>query len=258
VTGENQQQIEVVSVNFTLGTAEGPIQASATVPAGETNLTELLPVLQSLNDSILNGVQEQIGAAGLQVSCKAGCGACCRQLVPISIFEAEALGKWINTLAEDVQQELARRFDQSLRSLAKAGILERVLEEDWIQDKDLALDLSLTYFQAGIPCPFLEDDSCSIHPIRPMICREYLVTSPAAHCSNPTPETVNPIPLPLYLSRVLTNMGAEAEHETRGWIPFLFLFAWMEAKAEPGRYFSGEGPKVLYEFLRRIDRARMR
>jgi hypothetical protein len=43
--------------------------------------------------------------------------------------------------------------------------------------------MSLEYFRLGITCPFLEDGSCSIYEHRPLVCREYLVTSPAAHCA---------------------------------------------------------------------------
>jgi Fe-S-cluster containining protein len=43
--------------------------------------------------------------------------------------------------------------------------------------------LGLDYFRLGVTCPFLEDGSCSIYEHRPLVCREYLVTSPAAHCA---------------------------------------------------------------------------
>ncbi len=43
------------------------------------------------------------------------------------------------------------------------------------------------YFHLGIACPFLEDESCSIHADRPISCREYLVTSPAVNCADPKP-----------------------------------------------------------------------
>jgi hypothetical protein len=33
------------------------------------------------------------------------------------------------------------------------------------------------YFLQGVACPFLEAESCGIHPDRPLACREYLVTS---------------------------------------------------------------------------------
>lgn len=39
------------------------------------------------------------------------------------------------------------------------------------------------YFALGIPCPFLVDDSCGIHPARPLACREYVVASDPTHCA---------------------------------------------------------------------------
>ena len=94
---------QTVTVNFKLALGDGTFDASATVPEGECNLTEILPVLQSLDGSLLNAVAEQINEAGLSISCKAGCGACCRQMVPLSIFEAQALAVWIGTLDPNTQ-----------------------------------------------------------------------------------------------------------------------------------------------------------
>ena len=64
------------------------------------------------------------------------------------------------------------------------------------------------------------------------------------------------MPLPLYLSRVLGRMGAEIENDARGWIPLLFLFAWMKAGAHPGEAISGDGPQVLHEFVRNLGHGR--
>ncbi len=244
-----------ITVEFTVGIGDGHFNASATVPAGQTNLTQILPVLQSLDSSFIDGVAAQYADAGLHVSCKAGCGACCRQMVPLSIFEAEALAGWIRTLPEPHQQELARRFDQSLRKLASAGLIDRMVTEDWLAETESARKLALDYLYQRVPCPFLEDESCSIHPIRPLICREYLVTSPPEHCADPAKLGVEPVRMPLNFSRVLVRMGAEVEHDRRGWIPLLFLFAWMESGARPGEAVAGEGPQVLYEFVKRLSLA---
>ncbi len=252
----DDQQLETVSVEFTVGVGDGQFAATAVVPAGRTNLTQILPVLQSLENSIIQGVSAQLNAAGLSVSCKAGCGACCRQMVPLSIFEAEALTAWIRSLPEAHQEELARRFDQSLRKLAHAGLIDRMVNEDWFAETESARRLAIDYLYQRIPCPFLEEESCTIHPFRPLICREYLVTSPPEHCYDPATLQANPVHLPLNLSRVLNALGAELEHDSRGWIPLLFLFAWMESGAHPGEAISGNGPQVLYEFVKRIDLAR--
>ena len=247
---------ETVTVEFTIGLEEGKFTATATVPAGRTNLTQILPVLRDIEDSLIAGIASQLNQVGHKISCKAGCGACCRQMVPISIFEAEALAAWIRTLPEASQLELAKRFDAGLRKLGAAGLIDRLVEEDAFAEGESARQLALDYLYVRVPCPFLEDESCSIHPIRPLACREYLVTSPPEHCFDPATLKAVPVPLPLYLSRVLGRMGAEIENDARGWIPLLFLFAWMKAGAHPGEAISGDGPQVLHEFVRNLGHGR--
>jgi Fe-S-cluster containining protein len=252
----DEQLRETISVEFTVGLGDGQFSAAAVVPSGRTNLTEILPVLQSLDDSFIAGVTAQLGDAGRSVSCKAGCGACCRQMVPISIFEAEALSAWIRTLPELQQQELARRFHEGLLKLAKGGLIDRMVNEDWLAETESARKMALDYLYQRVPCPFLEDESCSIHPIRPLICREYLVSSAPEHCFDPATLPVVPVHLPLHFSRILNAIGAELERDSRGWIPLLFLFAWMKSGAHPGESVAGEGPEVLYEVVKRVSIAR--
>jgi hypothetical protein len=62
--------------------------------------------------------------------------------------------------------------------------------------------------------------------------------------------------MPLHFSRILNHIGAEIEHDNRGWIPLVFLFAWMKADAHPGDAVSGTGPEVLYEFVKRMNIAK--
>jgi len=246
---------ETVSVEFSLAYGDGQITATAEVPSGKTNLTQLLPILQALDDSLIGAAISEAVAEGRSISCKAGCGACCRQLVPISIFEAEALTAWMRTLPESGQQELAQRFDRALRTLAASGILERLVasgSDFWDAETEAHKSLAIDYYRQRVPCPFLVDEACSIHPMRPLICREYLVTSAPEHCIDPTTLQTEMVHLPLRLMPALNQIGAEIEHNTRGWIPLVFLFAWMKANAHPGEKISGTGPEVLYTFLSRI------
>ena len=244
-----------IAVSFTVGVGEGKFDATARVPAGRTNLTQILPVIQSLSDSFIEGVAAQYAEAGMKVSCRAGCGVCCRQFVPLSIFEAEALTAWFRAQPEDRRRQLAERFHQCLVQLSAAGMLDRILTEEWFAGSESAKELGITYLRLRIPCPFLEDESCSIHPIRPLICREYLVSSPPEHCVDPSTLQVVAVRLPLHFSRILNRMGAEIERSPRGWIPLLFLLAWMESGAHPGEAVSGDGPAVLFEFVKRLPEA---
>jgi Fe-S-cluster containining protein len=244
---------ETVTVEFAIGLREGKFKASAVVPAGQTNLTHMLPVLQAMDDSLIAGVASQLSQIGRTISCKAGCGACCRQMVPLSIFEAEALTTWIRSLPQARQQELERRFDETLRKFAASGFIDRLVNEDWFAETESARQLATEYLYQRIPCPFLENESCSIHPIRPLICREYLVTSPAEHCYDPATLKAEPVPLPLRFAWALNRIGADLENDSRGWIPLIFLFAWMKAGAHPGDAISGDGPQVLYEFVKNLN-----
>jgi hypothetical protein len=69
-----------------------------------------------------------------------------------------------------------------------------------------------------MPCPFLEEESCSIHPARPTACREYLVTSAASHCARPSAETVDVVALPAKVSRTVMQLDAAAAGAKAGWV----------------------------------------
>jgi Fe-S-cluster containining protein len=238
-----------VEVSFSLKIGEGTLNASLTVPAEKTTLTGLLPILQDFDSSIIHHVVNEATEAGHPISCRAGCGACCRQMVPLSVFEAEFLGQWFSTLPEDRQAELAERFRQGLIKLKEAGVLDKLMNQDWGTDEKSFVQMAVDYFHAGVPCPFLEDESCSIHPIRPLICREYLVTSPAELCQDPSINQISAIHLPLMPSQALFKMSRELTRDSRGWMPLIFLLAWAKRGVKPGDYYSGTGQEVLRIFM---------
>ena len=240
-----------VQVDFVLAVGPGRLNASVRVPAGHVTLTQILPALQSLSSNIMASTTQQVEAEGHKVSCRAGCGACCRQLVPLSIFEAEALADWIRTLPQEQQDHLAERFHRALLALRDAGMIERLNPETWVGEEEMAA-LALDYFLQRVACPFLVDESCSIHPIRPLICREYLVTSPAEFCVMPTRDKVVGVPVPVKLSKLMFRLGAAVEDGRSGWIPLVFLLAWMQARIRPGDAIQGAGPELLHEMVKRL------
>ena len=47
------------------------------------------------------------------------------------------------------------------------------------------------YFRADVPCPLLDGQgTCAVRPVRPLACREYLVTSDPTHCATADDEQV--------------------------------------------------------------------
>jgi len=240
-----------VRATFSLPVGGGFLNASAQLPAGRTTLTELLPVIQNLENVIIGRVTEEAEQAGSPISCRAGCAACCRQMVPVSLFEAEALTRWMRTLPEEQQAALGRRFHRALSELSDKGIIDSILNQEWVLEEGLTTQLAIDYFHAGVACPFLENENCSIHPIRPLACREYLVVSPPELCQDPSIHDLKGVLLPLKLSRVLHSFGQQFEQDPRGWIPLVFLLAWGKSGVRPGERVAGTGEEVLRMFLER-------
>ncbi|MDB5292085.1 MAG: hypothetical protein JWL69_3326 [Phycisphaerales bacterium] len=164
-----------------------------TVPDRPVRPAELLPAYRSISEQLTAIAVKDVEGAGFKISCKAGCGACCRQLVPISPIEARELVKVIERMPEPRRTEVRRRFSAVRQALQQAGLLERLADPRHARE---GRALSEEYWRLRLPCPFLENESCSIYPDRPIACREYLVASPAGHCAEPTSVNVRALPLP--------------------------------------------------------------
>jgi Fe-S-cluster containining protein len=248
----SQSPASTVKADFALPVGGAALNVSVQLPAGRTTLTQLLPIIQNLENAVVAKISAEASAAGHPISCRAGCGACCRQLVPINLFEAEALADWLATLPEERMAVLRERFSRALALLRNAGVIERILDGSWSHDEQTSTELAVDYFHAGAACPFLENESCSIHPMRPLICREYLVTSPPHLCQDPAVNNVSGIQLPLRLSRAMFAIGQEIEQDHRGTMPLVFLLAWARNRARPGDLVAGSGPEVLKRFLNQV------
>lgn len=197
------------------------IPVEMTVPAGPVAVEDVLPVLQGLSSLFAARAEARAAAEGRTVSCRAGCGACCRQMVPVAAAEARALARLVQALPEPRQSAVRRRFDEALQTLNALGILDRL-----DQDPESRRRVGLDYFGAGVACPFLENEACSIHPDRPLSCREYLVTSPPEYCSEPSPE-VRTLTLEAHPSVALLQADLRD-----GWTPLVLALVF-DAEAPP-------------------------
>lgn len=169
----------MASTRLALNIGSYRMEATVTVPANPVPLGELLPLLQDLDNRLVAIAEQVVRDEGKEISCRAGCGACCRQLVPISEVEAHAIADLIDSMPPPRRDEIGRRFAAARDRLDAAGLLGRIENPTQITGEE-SDELGGAYFRLAIACPFLEDESCSIHPDRPMCCREYLTrASPA-------------------------------------------------------------------------------
>ncbi len=181
-------------VQFELMLGDEAVSLSLELPTAPTPARRMLPVFQTLTHEVIDAGVAEVTRRGETVSCRAGCGACCRQSVPISLTEARQLAALVEAMPEPRRSQIRARFADATARLEAAGMLDELRRLDAMPNEWHAA-LHPRYFALGIPCPFLEEESCSIHPDRPLICREYLVTSSPEHCAEATTQKVRRVPL---------------------------------------------------------------
>jgi Fe-S-cluster containining protein len=116
-------------------------------PDDEARQAWLTPLLDGYHITDL-GVHEGIRreqAQGRRLACSKGCAACCRAHLTIPVYPLELIGIYWYA----IERVTGATRDRLHRQLAD--------------------------YRIGSPCPFLVDDACSIHPMRPMACRQFNV-----------------------------------------------------------------------------------
>ena len=144
------------------------VTVTLAVPTGPAQAEDLLPALRTLTEVFVDRGVARVTREGAAVSCRMGCGACCRQLVPIAGSEARMLARVVAAMPPPRRARVRARFAAALAALDAVGLLTRLSDAS-----ATAASEGLAYLRLGIPCPFLEDESCSIYEDRPLVCRDY-------------------------------------------------------------------------------------
>src|SRR5262245_53608497 len=131
------------TLRLTVGTLK--VAHPITVPNAAVPAADIVPALQGLVNAVV-----QAAEAEQTISCRKGCGACCRQLVPVSRSEGERLLQVVAALPIERRETLKARFAAAEAAVEAAGLAERRGRSD--------RELSTAYFAMAVPCPFLEDE----------------------------------------------------------------------------------------------------
>ncbi len=155
----------------------------------------------------------ELPAPAATISCRRGCSACCLQPALISPAEAFNLARLMRE-----RPELARRAAATRQRDRQSAA------------RDPGTSAYRRWTIGRIPCPCLDDDgSCTIHPERPLVCRQHLVLSPAEFCSSPDGFGVAVLPLDRDLHELLTWLCARLMGTTPQSIPLPNALAWAQA-----------------------------
>jgi Fe-S-cluster containining protein len=242
--------MELGRASFTLKILGQDHSCSAAVPAEAVRVQAMLPVFNAITSLVVQAHAASATAAGRAISCRAGCGACCRQPVPITHSEARRIVELVESMPEERRAAVRARFDSAMERLRKSGLLA-VMRGETDPNSEVSRKLAYRYFDLGIPCPFLEDESCSIHEDRPLRCREYLVTSPAAMCAEVETQPVEVVPIFNRPSEALAAIGRGDQALRPGFIALVQAFEWAKAHETPEQ--PVEGPAILQHFLRALS-----
>lgn len=236
-----------VVFNIRLNVAGEDSELELAVPNAHVRVADLLPLFQGLVNFFVEAGVRSVSEKGRTVSCRAGCGACCRQMVPVSESEAIRLAEFVEDLPTERRERVQERFQRTVETFDERGMLDR-LETIRSLAPEERTRFGIEYFHGGIPCPFLDEESCSIHEDRPLACREYLVTSPRELCARPEDDALGKVPLPLYLSRLIYRFEDGKGDDEPRWLPLVLALRWA-GEAENRQRPSYPAPQLISRFL---------
>jgi Fe-S-cluster containining protein len=237
-----------VAFDVALDTATGPLRGRVAIDPGPMRLAELVPQALELTDLLASRAVRKEAGEGRVVSCAKGCGACCRQPAPLSIPEVFWVAALVGRLREPTRARALAAFRDAEERLERAGQRAVWLAEPY--DEDAALAAMLPYFQLGIACPFLVDEACAVHPVRPTRCREFAVTTPAAWCAEPTANLMRTVPV-APMSAPLARLASELTGEPHGLVPLTLALRWADENRALGER-TWPGPELFSAFLRHL------
>src|ERR1700744_6321633 len=113
---------DIMTADLELVIGDRRLAVRLPVPMGATDLRGMLPALRVLMAGLCGVAIEVAAAQQRAVACKAGCGACCRQLVPILGAEAHELAGLVDAMPPDRRGVVLRRFSAARAQLEAAGL----------------------------------------------------------------------------------------------------------------------------------------
>jgi Fe-S-cluster containining protein len=239
-----------------LNTSAGQLTRAVEVPTGFVPVTAIVPLIRRLGEEAQALEEARSSETGRSLSCHKGCAACCRMMVPLSPPEAFALRDFVSSLPTERQQRISARLAQTKTLLLSKGLWHRLVEmgETTQPPDDEALEpINRDYYALRMPCPFLEDEICSIYEERPAACRELLVTSPAEWCQDLVKNQVEQIPVPVRIGSALGLLWGELTKTPARLIPLPLALDWAERHQRENQS-TWQGPWLLDRALDKVWR----
>ncbi len=239
-----------------LNTPAGRLTTAVDVPTAFVPVTAIVPLMRRLGEEAQALEEARSSDEGRGRSCQKGCAACCRMLVPLSPPEAFALREFVQSLPSEQQERVATRLAQAKSILLTHGLWNQLVDmgrSSQAPDDGMLEPINQAYYALRMPCPFLEDNLCSIYDERPAACRELLVVSPAELCQDMAKNPVEPIPVPVRIGPALGLLWGELTGTQPKLIPLPIALDWAEQHQQESRK-TWQGPRLLDTALDKVWR----
>lgn len=144
-------------------------------------------VYSALDEAIACSLDQLRNGDGIVPTCTRGCSDCCRNHIVTNVAEAHALAQYVK-----------REF-----SIGQISGL-RMRTKQWHEWNDyrpcshLSADIRerRDFSSYDHCCPLLANDTCSVYPVRPVVCRTHYIFSHPRLCREANdPESTNPPPV---------------------------------------------------------------
>ena len=244
----------VERLDISVHTPAGPVTVPVDVPLHFVPVTTIVSSMRRIGEAAQALEERDMVAHGAAISCKKGCAACCRMLIPLSAPEAFALADAIKTWPVERREAALARVADARAQLERTGVFSQLCEiaesERQLAD-DTFEPINRAYYALRLPCPFLVEEVCSIYDDRPAACRELLVTSPAELCQDLERNPIRPVPVPLRVGTVLALLWADLVGGPARFIPLPLALEWAERHRQEGDR-SWQGREMLERALDKV------
>jgi Fe-S-cluster containining protein len=203
-----------------LGTLSAPLDISIVADDCRARLCDLVPAARAISDLLCTATRRALILSEYNVPCRRGCWACCKYLVPLSIPEAVRLTEEILELPSAKRMEV-------LKSLISATTT--IMSSDCSEDTSPS-SISQWYSQLGLSCPLIEDGICTMYHLRPLACREHLMTG--SPCDSRQDGRITAVDMPTSATRALAIVAAEMEGTEEEAVMLPLASAWYEGNSE--------------------------
>jgi len=229
-----------VTGNVRLSVGGEPLDLTMTVPAKPVKPQRMLPIFQQMTNTFVGMSEQAVENAGGKISCQNGCAACCRQAIPLAEIEAYNIAEMVEAMPDARREEIKNRFTAAWHHFSEIRWFEQ-LDNCASMSHEERQTVLLKYFDEGIPCPFLEDESCSIYTERPLGCREYMVTSPAENCSHISAENIRMVDVPIKISHTVRKItNSRNLNKSVNFVPLILALEWTKRHADGFPEKTGE------------------